>query len=208
MIRVLIADDHAIVREGLRRILADEPSINLVGEAADGFEVARMARELQPDFVLLDLSMPGRGGIDALSDIQQGSPKSKILILSMHPEDQYAIRCLREGADGYLTKESAPELLMEAILRIRDGGKYVSSDLAEHLVVNLHTGDRPLHEQLSDRELQVLMMIGNGQTVSEIADRLCVSVKTISTYRSRLLEKMGMDNNAQLMRYAIEHRLT
>src|SRR6056297_1072753 len=185
MIRVLIADDHAIVREGLKRILTDEPSVELVGEAADGFEAARMARELSPDIVLLDLSMPGRGGIDALSDIRQGSPKSKILILSMHPEDQYAIRCLREGADGYLTKESAPELLTEAILKIRCGGKYISSAMAEKLVHNLSTGDQALHDRLSDRELQVLTMIGDGQTVSEIADQLCVSAKTISTYRTR-----------------------
>lgn len=207
MIRVLIADDHAILREGLRRILADEPSIKLVGEAADGFEAARMARELKPDIVVLDLSMPGRGGIDALSDIRQGSPESKILILSMHPEDQYAIRCLREGADGYLTKESAPELLTKAILKIRCGGKYISGALAEKLVYNLSNNDQTLHDQLSDRELQVLTMIGNGQTVSEIADQLFVSVKTVSTYRARLLEKMGMENNAQLMRYAVEHGL-
>src|SRR6056297_236085 len=161
MIRVLIADDHAIVREGLRRILTDEPSIELVGEAADGFEAARMARELKPDIVLLDLSMPGRGGIDALSDIRHGSPKSKILILSMHPEDQYAIRCLREGADGYLTKESAPELLTEAIRKIHTGGKYVSPMLAEQLVSNLnHEHQSAPHEALSDRELQVLVMIG------------------------------------------------
>jgi len=207
MIRVLIADDHAIVREGLKRILTDEPSVELVGEAADGFEAARMARELKPDIVLLDLSMPGRGGIDALSDIRQGSPKSKILILSMHPEDQYAIRCLREGADGYLTKESAPELLTEAILKIRCGGKYISAVMAEKLVYNLSSGDQALHDRLSDRELQVLTMIGDGQTVSEIADQLCVSAKTISTYRTRLLNKMEMENNAQLMRYAIEHGL-
>jgi len=208
MIRVLIADDHAIVREGLRRILTDEPSVELVGEAADGFEAARMSRELKPDIVLLDLSMPGRGGIDALSDIRQGSPKSKILILSMHPEDQYAIRCLREGADGYLTKESAPERLTEAILKIRCGGKYISAAMAEKLVYNLSSGEQALHDRLSDRELQVLTMIGDGQTVSEIAEHLCVSAKTISTYRTRLLNKMEMDNNAQLMRYAIEHDLT
>lgn len=208
MIRVLIADDHAIVREGLRRILIDEPSIELVGEASEGFEATRMARELKPDIVLLDLSMPGRGGIDALSDIRIASPKSKVLILSMHPEDQYAIRCLREGADGYLTKESAPELLTQAILKVRCGGKYISGALAEKLVVNLSSSEQPLHERLSQRELQVLIMIGNGQTVSEIAAQLFVSVKTVSTYRARLLEKMEMENNAQLMRYAVEHGLS
>jgi len=167
-----------------------------------------MARELKPDIVLLDLSMPGRGGIDALSDIRIASPKSKVLILSMHPEDQYAIRCLREGADGYLTKESAPELLTQAILKVRCGGKYISGALAEKLVVNLSSSEQPLHERLSQRELQVLIMIGNGQTVSEIAAQLFVSVKTVSTYRARLLEKMEMENNAQLMRYAVEHGLS
>ncbi|MEX2497285.1 MAG: response regulator transcription factor [Wenzhouxiangellaceae bacterium] len=208
MIRVLIADDHAIVREGLRRILADDGSFDLIGEAADGFEAARLARKLKPDIVLLDLSMPGRGGVDALSEILSGSPKSRVLILSMHPEEQYAVRCLRHGADGYLTKESAPDLLIQAIHRIQQGGKFVSAALAEQLVMNLNRNDQALHEQLSDRELQVLGMIGQGQTVSEIADKLCVSVKTVSTYRGRLLSKMGMENNAQLMRYAIEHELT
>jgi len=208
MIRVLIADDHTLVREGIKRILLDDSGIELVAEAGDGFEAARLARQHQPDVVVLDISMPGRSGIDALTEIRSGCASTRILMLSMHPEDQYAIRCLREGADGYLTKESAPELLVGAIRKLHSGGKYISSALAERLAMNLTGGgDQALHERLSDRELQVLMMLGNGRTVSEIAEDLCVSVKTVSTYRARLLEKMDMENNAQLMKYAIEHKL-
>lgn len=208
MIRVLIADDHAIVREGLKRILADDSEMNVVAEACDGREAARMAREHKPDIVLLDISMPGRSGIDALSEIRSASGHTRILILSMHPEDQYAIRCLRDGADGYLTKESAPELLLGAIRKINSGGKYVSPLLAEKLATNLtEKQDSAPHENLSDRELQVLIMIGAGKTVSQIAEQLCVSVKTVSTYRSRIREKMNLENNAQLMRYVFDHRL-
>lgn len=208
MIRVLIADDHAIVREGLKRILADDSSIETVAEASDGQEAARLVRQHRPDVVLLDISMPGRSGIDALADIQSASAGTRILILSMHPEDQYAIRCLRDGADGYLTKESAPDLLLDAIRKVHSGGKYVSPMLAEKLVTNLNSEhERAPHEALSDRELQVLVMIGAGETVSRIADNLCVSVKTVSTYRARILEKMNMDNNAQLMRYVMDNGL-
>jgi len=209
MIRVLIADDHAIVREGLKRILADDSAVETIAEASDGQEAARLARLHKPDVVLLDISMPGRSGIDALADIRSASAETRILILSMHPEDQYAIRCLRDGADGYLTKESAPELLLGAIRKIHSGGKYVSPTLAEKLASNLNSEQRAApHEALSDRELQVLIMIGAGDTVSRIADKLCVSVKTVSTYRARILEKMDMKNNAQLMRYAMDNRLT
>ena len=209
MIRILVADDHTIVREGIKRILADDPEMELVAEAGDGFEAARMARQFAPDVVVLDISMPGRSGIDALADIRSGSPGSRVLILSMHPEDQYAIRCLRDGADGYLTKESAPELLIDAIHKVHRGGKFVSTALAERLVLNLNVApDQARHDCLSDRELQVLILIGSGKTATEIADALCVSVKTVSTYRTRLLEKMGMENNAQLMQYAIEQGLT
>lgn len=209
MIRILIADDHAIVREGLKRILADDASVETVAEASDGQEAARLVRTHKPDVVLLDISMPGRSGIDALADIQSASPATRILILSMHPEDQYAIRCLREGADGYLTKESAPELLLGAIRKVHSGGKYVSPMLAEKLATNLNSEHQSVpHETLSDRELQVLVMIGAGETVTGIAEKLCISVKTVSTYRARILEKMAMDNNAQLMRYAMDNDLT
>lgn len=209
MIRVLIADDHTIVREGLKRILADDSEVELVGEAADGVEATDKARELKPDVVVLDISMPKRSGIDALSDIRRVAEGTRVLILSMHPEDQYAIRCLRDGADGYLTKESAPELLVKAIRKVHQGGKYVSPALAEKLALHLvHGEDEAPHQRLSDRELEVLILIGRGKTVSEIAENLYLSVKTVSTYRSRVLEKLALENNAQLMRYAIDNELT
>ncbi len=209
MIRIMIADDHAIVREGLKRIIEEDRELELVAEAGNGHEALRLARELRPQVILLDISMPERSGLDALSDIKKACPGARVLILSMHPEEQYAIRCLKQGADGYMTKESAPELLLDAIRRLHSGRKYVSPSLAEKMAISLSSPDdeRPRHETLSERELQVLTMIGQGQTVGEIADHLCVSVKTVSTYRTRLLEKMNMDNNSQLMRYAIEHRL-
>lgn len=208
-IRVMIADDHAIVREGLKRIIEEDAGFEVVGEATSGHEAVRLARELEPEVILLDISMPGRSGLDALADIRRAQPKARVLMLSMHPEEQYAIRCLRQGADGYMTKESAPELLLDAIRRLYSGGKYISPSLAERLALNLNREhDAVPHEALSERELQVLTLIGAGQTVSEIADKLCVSVKTVSTYRSRILEKMRMGNNAQLMRYAIEHGLS
>ncbi len=209
MIRVLIVDDHAILREGLKRIIEEDGQMALVAEASSGHQAVSLTRSQKPDVVLLDISMPDRSGLDALADIRNAHPGCRVLILSMHPEEQYAIRCLRQGADGYLTKESAPELLLGAIRKLHGGGKYVSPELAEKLATNLSNNeDQARHECLSERELQVLTLIGNGQTVSEIASTLCVSVKTVSTYRTRILEKMSMDNNAQLMRYAIESKLS
>jgi two-component system, NarL family, invasion response regulator UvrY len=208
-IRIMIADDHAIVREGLKRIIEEDASLALVAEAGSGHEAVRLARETKPDVILLDISMPERSGLDALADIRQAHSGARVLMLSMHPEEQYAIRCLRQGADGYMTKESAPDLLLEAIRHLHGGRKYISPNLAEKLAVNLNqTHQQVPHEALSERELQVLTLIGQGQTAGEIAEALCVSVKTVSTYRSRILEKMSLDNNAQLMRYAIEHDLS
>ncbi len=208
MIRVLIADDHVIVREGLKRIIEEDDQITLVAEASSGHQAVTLTRKENPDVVILDISMPERSGLDALADVRKARPGVKVLMLSMHPEDQYAIRCLRQGADGYMTKESAPDLLLNAIHKLHAGGKYVSPSLAERLALSLtQDDDRAPHETLSERELQVLTLIGNGKTVSEIAEELCVSTKTVSTYRTRILEKMSMDNNAQLMRYAIERGL-
>jgi DNA-binding NarL/FixJ family response regulator len=203
--KVLVADDHAVVREGLKRILTQDQGIQVVAEAEDGSAALDRAREVDLDVVVLDMSMPGRGGLETLQELKRLWPSLGVLVLSMHPEDQYAVRVLREGADGYLSKESAAEELVGALRKIHDGGKYVSPILAERLARAVERGFAgPPHEQLSTREFQVMVLIAQGRTVSEIAEELRLSVKTISTYRSRILDKMGMKNNAELMHYAIE----
>jgi DNA-binding NarL/FixJ family response regulator len=203
--KVLVADDHAVVREGLKRILTQDEGIQVVAEAEDGTAALARAREADPDVVVLDMSMPGRGGLETLQELKRQWPTLGVLVLSMHPEDQYAVRVLREGADGYLSKESAAEELISALRKIHGGGKYVSPALAERLAQTVERGfEGPPHEQLSSREFQVMVLIAQGRTVSEIGDELHLSVKTISTYRARILEKMGMKNNAELMHYAIE----
>ena len=203
--KVLVADDHAVVREGLKRILTQDRTIEVVAEAGDGAAELARARELDLDVVVLDMSMPGRGGLETLQELKRLWPQIGVLVLSMHPEDQYAVRVLREGADGYLSKESAAEELISALRKIHGGGKYVSQTLAERLAVTVERGfEGPPHERLSTREFQVLVLIAQGRTVTEIGDELHLSVKTISTYRTRILDKMGMRNNAELMHYAIE----
>ena len=203
--KVLVADDHAVVREGLKRILTEDQGIQVVAEAEDGNAALARASEVDLDVVVLDMSMPGRGGLETLQELKRQWPAVGVLVLSMHPEDQYAVRVLREGADGYLSKESAAEELINALRKIYDGGKYVSPTLAERLALTVERGfSGPPHEQLSTREFQVMVLIAQGRTVSEIGDELRLSVKTISTYRTRILEKMGMRNNAELMHYAIE----
>jgi DNA-binding NarL/FixJ family response regulator len=208
MIKILIADDHAIVREGLKQIVADTPDMVVAGEAADGPQVLELVRKDDWDVVVLDIAMPGRGGVDILRQLKNEKPGLPVLILSMYPEEQYAVRCLRAGASGYLTKESAPDELVTAVQKVVSGGKYVSSLLAERLAFELEIDtEKPLHEALSDREYQVMCMMASGKTVTEIADNLSLSVKTISTYRSRILEKMDMTSSAELMHYAIKHGL-
>lgn len=208
MIKILVADDHTIVREGLKQILADNADMVVAGEAADGQEVLEHVRKEDWDLILLDISMPGRGGIDTLKQLKVEKPKLPVLVLSMYPEDQYAIRALKAGASGYLTKVSAPEELIEAIKKVSQGGRYISKSLAESLAFHVGANsDKPLHETLSDREYQVMVMIASGKTVSEIAKELSLSVKTISTNRARTLKKMGMKNNAELTFYAIKHGL-
>ena len=203
--KVLVADDHAVVREGLKRILTQDRSIEVVAEAGDGAAALARACEVDLDVVVLDMSMPGRGGLETLQELKRLRPQLGVLVLSMHPEDQYAVRVLREGADGYLSKESAADELISALRKIHDGGKYVSSTLAERLALTVERGfEGPPHERLSTREFQVLVLIAQGRTVTEIGDELHLSVKTISTYRTRILDKMGMKNNAELMHYAIE----
>ncbi len=208
MIKVLIADDHTIVRDGLKQIFKETADIIVTGEAANGAEVIEKIKKEKYDVVVLDIAMPGRGGIDVLKNIKQQKPTLPVLILSMYPEDQYAIRVLKAGAAGYVTKESASEQLISAVRQIYEGRKYVSPELAEKLADALDEKHQKTgHEALSDREFQVLQLIGSGMTVSEIAAELALSVKTISTNRTRILKKMGMKNNAELIGYTIRHKL-
>lgn len=208
MIKILIADDHAIVRRGLKQILTETSDMIVAGEAHNGQELLEKARSDHWDVVVLDISMPGRGGLDILKQLKSEQPKLPVLMLTIHPEDQYAVRVLRAGASGYLTKESAPDHLVEAIRKVARGGKYISPHLAEKLAFNLESiSERPPHEALSDREFQVLRLIASGKTVKDIGEELSLSVKTISTYRTRILEKMKMKNNAELTHYAIQQKL-
>ncbi len=208
MIKILIADDHPIVRKGLKEIIEETPGMKVVDEASNGQEVLEKVFKKDINVVLLDISMPGRSGLDILRDIKKQRPKLVVLVLSMHPEEQYAVQALKEGASGYLTKESAPDELLAALRKVSSGGKYVSSSLAEKLAYALEKdGEKPPHETLSVREYEVMRLIASGKTVTEIARELFLSPKTISTYRARILEKMRMKNNAQLVRYAIKNRL-
>lgn len=207
-IKVLIADDHAIVREGLKQILADTPDIAVSGDTESGVEAIRLHRSNRADVLLLDISMPDRNGIEVLKQLKKEFPSLPVLMLSMYREDQYAIRALKAGAAGYMTKQSAPAELVNAIRQVAAGRKYISASLAQELA-NQVGGDRekPPHETLSDREYQTLTMIASGKTVTDIAEELALSVKTISMYRSRLLQKMKLRHNAELTHYAIRNQL-
>ena len=206
--RILIVDDHPIVRQGLKQILADAAEIGEIVEAATPQEALDLVRRRKWDVIILDIGLPGRGGLEVLKDIKREVPRLPVLILSMHAEDQYAVRSIRAGAAGYLTKEAATENLIEAVRKVASGGRYISPELADRLATELTVDvDRPLHASLSDREFEVLRSIASGQTVGEIADRLSLSVKTVSTYRARILEKMHLKNNAELMQYVLTHHL-
>ena len=208
MIKILIADDHTIVREGLKQIISETPDMIVADEAIDGHEVLNKALKNDYDVVVLDITMPGINGLDVLKQLKNQKPKLPILVLSVHPEEQYAVRVLRAGASGYLTKESAPDELIAAIRKVSMGKKYVSSSLAEKLALELEIDhEKPLHETLSDREYRVMCMIASGKMLNEVADELYLSVKTISTYRTRILEKMKMKSNIELTHYAIKHGL-
>src|SRR5664280_547475 len=205
---ILLADDHAVVRRGLKDILADALPGARFSEAGSGDEVLSRLAGSQDGMLVLDINMPGRSGLDVLRDVKRTYPRLPVIILSVQPEDQYAMRCLRAGAAAYINKDSAPEELALAIKKILGGGRYVSPRLAEKLVAQIDEPiDKPLHESLSDREHEVMRMIASGVPLTEIADKLHVSVKTISTYRARIMEKMQMKSNADLTRYAMTHGL-
>ncbi len=206
--RVLLADDHTVVRHGLKQILAEEFKRAVFGEARNAEEALDLVEQEHWDVIVLDITMPGRSGLEVMREIRKLRPSLPVLVLSVHPENQFAVRVLKLGAAGYMTKESAAEELVGAVKKVLAGGRYVSASLAETLATNLSSGPvKPPQELLSDREFQVLRLIASGKIVSEIARGLNLSVKTISTYRSRILEKMGLRNNAELMHYAMEHQL-
>ena len=208
MIRLVIADDHAIVREGLKRIVGAINDMQMVGEAADGTEVMQRVRDLSFDVLVLDLSMPGRNGMELIKLIRTDYPKLHILVLSMHQELQYAVRAIKSGASGYLTKESAPEQLVQAIRKIASGGAYVSAEVAEQLALRAMPGSAALpHESLSAREFEVMQLLVAGTSVTAIAAQINLSVKTVSTHKANLMDKMGLKNQSELVRYAIRHGL-
>ncbi len=208
MINVLIADDHALIREGLKKILNAEPDMTVVGEANNVVELFKQLERPVINIVLLDITMPGESGLDALKELRQKYPHVPVLILSFHPEHRFAVRALKAGAAGYLTKESAAEEVVQAIRKVVGGGKYVSAALAEQLAAELDDASSKLpHETLSDREFQVMRLIAAGKKSSEIAEELAVSVNTINTYRMRIFEKMKMQSNVELSRYAVDHGL-
>lgn len=209
MIRLLIADDHALVREGVKRIVEDYQGLSVVSEASNAREVHIALSEHDVDVVLLDVSMPGPGFLETLKRIHARYPHVRILVLSAHPEEQYAVQALRGGADGYLTKDRSVEELETAVKKVHAGGKYITASLAEHLAEVLDQKDdgAPGHHQLSEREYQVFMHLAEGKAIKEIAEMMHLSPKTVSTYRARVLEKLKLDNNAELVRYAARHRL-
>jgi two-component system, NarL family, invasion response regulator UvrY len=208
MIKILIVDDHPVVRQGLKQILSEEPDMVVTGEARNSSEVFNLVQLGMWDIVILDITIPGRGGLDVLKELRQTYPHLPVLMLSIHPEDQYAIRSLKAGASGYMTKESAPEELVKAIRKIIDGGKYVSPAVADQLVFDLQfKRDKVPHELLSDREYHIMLMIASGKKIGLIADEMALSVKTISTYRARILEKMRLQSNAEITSYALRNGL-
>ena len=208
MLKIFIADDHPVVRMGIKQILSEVKDMIVADEAGTGLETLKKVSKNDYDVILLDISMPGRNGLDILRELKTKKPKIPVLILSIYPEDQYAVRVLKLGAAGYLTKESVPEELINAIRKVAQGRKYISATLAEKLATDLElNSDRPAHENLSDREYQVLCLLASGKRLKDIAETLSLSIKTISTYRTRILEKMKMDNNAELIRYALQNSL-
>jgi DNA-binding NarL/FixJ family response regulator len=207
MIKVIIVDDHPVVRRGLKQILQEEPDVKVVGEAESAVEALKIIRTIDCDAVVLDISLPGASGVEILKQLKYEYKKLPVLILSVHPEEQYAVRVMKAGASGYLTKESAPDELVKAIRKIISGGKYISSSLAERLITDIDASGKPRHEKLSDREFEIMRMIARGKAIKKIAEELYLSEKTVSTYRTRLLEKMKMTTNAEIIGYALKNKL-
>ena len=206
-IKILIADDHPLFRQGLKNAFGETPDIEVVGEAENGNDVLGKVRELDLSLVLLDISMPGKGGLEVLKQLKTEFPNIPVLILSVYQENQYAVRFIKAGASGYLTKESSIDTLLEAVRKVAQGGNYASADITEKLAFDFLNIDKPLHELLSDREYQVFSMIATGKSLTEIGNDLSLSVKTISTHRTRILDKMKMKKNAELIHYAILYEL-
>jgi len=208
MIRVVLADDHGILREGLKQLLASDGGFEVVGEARDGHEVMQRVRELEFEILVLDMSMPGRSGIELIKLVKAEKPRLRVLVLSMHEEHQYAVRAIRAGASGYLTKEAASSRLVAAMKKVASGGAYISEAVAEQLALGNMPGSKgEPHEALSDREFQVFRLVAEGKSVADIAERLTLSVKTVSTHKSNILQKMGLATTGELIRYALAHRL-
>jgi two-component system invasion response regulator UvrY len=209
VIRVVLADDHAVVRRGVRQILGDAGDIEVAGEAKDYAELSALLKDTPCDVLVLDISMPGKNGIEALKAVRERHPKTQVLILSMFPEDQYALRALKSGAAGYVSKEAAPEKLVDAIRTAASGRKYITPEVAQALASSMEQRDAPEnpHESLSDREYETLRFIASGKKLSEIAELMSLSPKTVSVYRARLLEKMNLRNNSELTHYAVKHGL-
>lgn len=209
MIKIVIADDHAVVREGLKRIISAAPDMAVVGEATNGAEVIQQVRESDFDVLVLDLSMPGRSGMELIKLVRCEKPRLRILVLSMHEELQYAVRSIKSGASGYLTKESAPAQLMQVLRKVAAGGAFISTGVAEQLALGSLIGSScAAHEKLTDREFEVFRLIATGMSVTEIASRLNLSAKTISTHKANLMQKMSLQNQSELIRYAIKHGIT
>ncbi|MBI1937599.1 MAG: response regulator transcription factor [Ignavibacteriales bacterium] len=208
MIKIFVADDHSLIREGIKNIISKEYDMSVVGETADPLKIIELAQHIKPDLLILDLSMPGKSGLDVLKEIKSVSPETKVLIMTMLPEDQFAKRTLKAGASGYLTKDSAPDELINAIRKIINGKKYISPSLAEKLAEDLDdTSPKEPHELLSDREFQVLKMIAAGKSQTEIADELSIGISTVNTYRTRILEKLNLHTNAELIHFAYNNKL-
>jgi DNA-binding NarL/FixJ family response regulator len=207
-VRVLIADDHPVVRDGLKTMLSSDPEVRVVGEASDGDEALRLMHDVEWDVAVLDYSMPGKGGVDLLAQVKHDYPDRPVLILSIYPEDPHGMRALKAGAAGYITKESAGEELTAAVKKVMSGGRYVSAALAEKLAARLTPDqDRPPHERLSDREYRVMWLLASGRSLQQIAEEMHLSPSTVSTYRGRILKKLALTSNVELVHYAMKHRL-